>query len=114
MVEEVCGPSKRAMRQPYHGLSDEERQHNQDDFIYDRKRIMVATNSFGMGIDKSDALCCPFQYAKKILRAGYQESWKGWTGWTSFGMYFVLFGAGCGDECRVFIQPNEAEASLLI
>lgn len=39
----------------YHaGLSAEERQENQDDFIYDRKAVMVATNAFGMGINKSN------------------------------------------------------------
>ena len=51
-VEEVCGKLIKdgftATR--YHaGLSDEERRHNQDDFIYDRSPIMVATNAFGMG-----------------------------------------------------------------
>ena len=56
-VEEVCqrlkGLGYDSSR--YHaGLSDEERRDNQDDFLYDRARIMVATNAFGMGIDKSN------------------------------------------------------------
>ncbi len=38
---------------PYHaGLSDAERAYNQNEFIYDRTKIIVATNAFGMGIDK--------------------------------------------------------------
>lgn len=39
----------------YHaGLSEEEKKQNQEDFIYDAAPIMVATNAFGMGIDKSN------------------------------------------------------------
>lgn len=37
----------------YHaGLTDGERRQNQDDFIYDRRQVMVATNAFGMGYNK--------------------------------------------------------------
>ena len=39
----------------YHaGLSGNERKQNQDQFIFDEKPVMVATNAFGMGIDKPD------------------------------------------------------------
>lgn len=57
LVEEVCGKliQDGITATRYHaGLSDEERRNNQDDFIYDRCHVMVATNAFGMGIDKSD------------------------------------------------------------
>ena len=40
---------------PYHaGLEDAERSFNQNEFIYDRAKVIVATNAFGMGIDKPD------------------------------------------------------------
>ena len=39
----------------YHGgMTEKERTQNQEDFVYDRTSIMVATNAFGMGIDKSN------------------------------------------------------------
>ena len=56
-VEEVCEKLVRAgyPATRYHaGLSDAERQRNQEEFIYDTKPVMVATNAFGMGIDKSN------------------------------------------------------------
>lgn len=66
-VEKVCQllQSRDIAATRYHaGLSEEERHENQEDFIYDRARVMVATNAFGMGIDKSNVvLCHPLQYA---------------------------------------------------
>ena len=73
VCEELCDAGFAATR--YHaGLSPEERAENQQDFIYDRKNIMVATNAFGMGIDKHNVSFVIHYNMPKDIESYYQEA----------------------------------------
>lgn len=76
-VEEVCDMLKSFDVQvtKYHaGLSNEERKKNQEEFIYDISPIIVATNAFGMGIDKSNVRFVIHYNMPQSMENYYQEA----------------------------------------
>jgi len=76
-VDTVCAELRRrgVSASRYHaGLEDIERRLNQDDFIQNRITVMVATNAFGMGIDKPDVRYVIHYNFPKNLESYYQEA----------------------------------------
>ncbi len=73
-VEELLRDKGIAATRYHAGLSEAERRKNQEDFIFDRKTVMVATNAFGMGIDKSNVSFVIHYNMPKNLESYYQEA----------------------------------------
>ena len=72
-VYELLTSKGYSVRHYHAGMSEEDRKNSQEDYIYDRVNIMVATNAFGMGIDKPNIRYVIHYNIPKNIEAYYQE-----------------------------------------
>ncbi len=110
-VEAVCQLlcSREIPATRYHaGLPEQERHSNQEDFLYDRATVMVATNAFGMGIDKSNVSYVIHYNMPQSLEAYYQEAGRaGRDG--SQAECFLLFAARDIHTAKYLIEHSTQE-----
>lgn len=113
-VEDVCKMLQEAgiKALPYHaGMSMNERKQNQEAFIYDRCRVIVATNAFGMGIDKSDVAYVVHYNMPQNIEGYYQEA--GRAGRDGSAAKCILLFSGKDYATNKFLIEKSIESSQL-
>ncbi|MDD6573227.1 MAG: DNA helicase RecQ [Thermoflexaceae bacterium] len=113
-VEEVCEMlcANGIAAAKYHaGMGNAERAANQEDFIYDVKTVMVATNAFGMGIDKSNVRYVLHYNMPQSMENYYQEAGRaGRDGENAECM--LLYGPKDVVTNRLLIENKESKKEL--
>lgn len=101
---------------PYHaGLDKETRQKNQELFLQDDVKIIVATIAFGMGIDKSNVRYVVHCDLPKNIESYYQETGRaGRDGLQSEALLFFSWGDVTKLRDFAAVEGNQSQSEIML